>query len=337
MQTQDELNRIKYGSAYAKAADEAKLEKSKMGLNVNENLAEYNVILEHMVGTYDFVKYLSKEVYQSSHLQIKDNCVFLDAIASSNFYMIPAWEKKYKKRERNGKIVEKVDKFNPSITCKHDFIHFVDWKKAYVYGNRLYLLASNRSLNTKSYRDMSYFSIAIECDMVDKMKIFDGHDFLDFRKIKFAREIDYVEKRDEDGVVMTNRYGDVLYEEVDRDTMFVENRYIEKSIPLKVLNNNELHLLSEYADEQFFKDREKYLSSVTQNTENKFANGQSYRSYGFYGINTSNQNVRDYEAADEEWNELNGAKYGLVKHNGRWVSKSLLESGIDIDWDNYLD
>lgn len=258
------------------------------------DLKQYQITLEHLSGFYDLVNYLSHQIYSAANIKIDKNIIYLDAIASQDFFIgMPFKDKTYIRKNDKREIVD--FEHNPFITCKYDFIHFIDWEYACIGQNHVYLIANNKDTNSVTYRNLKYFTLAIYCDMEDKLDVFREKDRLDFRTIKFSVQSDV----DEDGNI---------HETAD---MIVEHRYVEKSIKSFVLTEKNKDLIHYYnkkhleEEHRNFQEFIKYGNSGAANGSEidrkmSYINLKYNGLYNYYKIDTENKFKRNYEQEDEE-------------------------------------
>ena len=235
--------------------------------NSEDDLSDYQKTIEHLFGFYECVNYISNQLYHAANIKIEKNIIYLDSIASKDFFMgdgnqiVNVVYKNIKgKRER---IEEKC---NPFLTCKYDFLHFVNWEFAYIYKNRLYLIANNKNVNSPFYSHLKYFGLSIYCDDASKFDIFKNTNYLDLRTIKFAVERIYTD----DAIEYDTE------EFTEEISMFVEDQYIEKTIRCMVLNDKNAHLINSFSDKEFKEEHEKYTSLIK--------NGNIDRKFGKYDL-----------------------------------------------------
>lgn len=260
--------------------------KKENNINAEEELKSHQKILEHYTGFYDLIKFINKMKYQGANIKIEKNIIYLDSIASSHFFMINGFERKY----HNYKTKKtKIQSFPPSITCKYDFIHLINWEAAYIYKEYLYLVASRKPSNTVQFKNINHFTLAIMCNMPEKFKMFENSNQLDFRKIKF----DYDEDEDEQGNII--QYGKLK----------VEENYVEKSIKCMILNEKNKDIIYENNEKQIKQELDKYqklLSSKVDEKVGKYMN-QFLGAFQFYEINIDNKAQRDYELEEKDFAE----------------------------------
>lgn len=217
----------------------------------SSKLNNYEKCLEHMSGMYDCMNLVSKYLNVGADILFEKNIIYLDRLSSSDFYIHPAFTKRYIRTQQSGKEVESEQKYNPFICCKYDFFARIDWARAYVYGNYLYFVAENKKVESVTYRDIKHFTLAIYCDNPEKMNIFTNQEFIDIRLIK----MDVFEDEDDNG------------EETQLiDTSWEEN-YAEKTIPIMVLNEENAYLVESTYQKEFDQEREAYLAFMRTRSE----------------------------------------------------------------------
>lgn len=237
----------------------------------HQNLLGYQRTIEHMCGFYDLINYVSKSLNEASKVDFKKNIIYLDSLASQSFFMGKAFYYKYKMIKK-GKPIERVIQYNPFITCKYDFIHFINWSVIYIYKNYLYFTASHQEVESTDYKDIPTFSLAVYCDSEIKFEeIFGGYNKVDLRKIKF--EIGHELTRKRDVSVSTDL---VIYEEQDLLENYdfdevaipvIEDKNVEKTIPLVFLNDDNAYLIENLTSQKEKADMEKLASIMNRSVD----------------------------------------------------------------------
>ena len=240
----------------------------------NSELFNYQKTLEHLFGFYECINYISDKLYHASHVKIDKNIIYLDSIASKDFFMGDGSQIKnivYKKEKGRRIRVEEI--CNPFITCKYDFFSFIDWECAYIYQNYLYLIANNKQVNSPYYSHLKYFGLAIYCDNIDKFEIFKNSNYLDLRTLKFQVNRIYEDPIDE---------LDDSEDFTEEITMFLEDRFIEKSIKCMILNSKNSHLINTFSNKEFEMEHEKFTRLIKDNNVD--------RKFGRYNIQFGSMN-----------------------------------------------
>lgn len=253
----------------------------------SDDLTIYQKTLEHLFGFYECINFISKQKRYGANIKIDKNIIYLDSIASKDFFMSDGKQIKTIKYEmEKGKKVMKTYPVNPFITCIYDFFHLIDWACAYIYKNHLYLIANNKSVNSPHYSHLKYFGLAIYCDNIDKFKIFNETEFLDLRSMKYLVDDIYEDPDDE-------------YSEVSEEvTLYVEENHIEKQLRCMVLNSNNSHLIHSFSEKEFEQEHNKFSKIIKTNPDK--AMGRFNLQYSgmreFYDADTLmvNQNRRSY-------------------------------------------
>lgn len=273
-------------------------------INNNDTLSSSQSILEHMCGSYDLINFINNELNTASNLKIEDNIIYLDYLSSKKFFIGPSFEEKYNAtifvKDEHGnkskKRKEVVKVHNPFITCQYDFIHLVDWKIAYVYGDYLYLMANRKNVNSNSYKSMDNYCLAILCDNPNKFNALRDFNTLDFRKMIFnAYDKDETHKVSNEGQSFE---------------LVVENKVVEKNIPIMFLTYENSYLIKKFSLSKLEEEYETYISLNKVKAEDRmgkyFTRYQSIMEH--YNINTTNQNQRDYEKEDKEYSDKRKAE-----------------------------
>lgn len=272
-------------------------------VNIADTAAIHQKTLEHFCGFYDMINFMNKKIYASSQLRIENNIVFLDEIASRDFFLSPAISYKkhvrqYNKKTEQTEIIVIEENQAPFITCKYDFIHWVQWEHAYVHDHYLYLVAAPKKTGSQNLSSLNYFILAIYCDNISKFSCLYGKDTLDFRKIKFHTE----EYEDENG------------DEQERAIMYVEDRYVEQSIGLTYLNDDNIQLLYQYNEKEMKAAQEHYKSIFNLSSDGidkmmgKLLN-QDASLNQHYNINFGRNKVRDFVNQAQTIDDLGVERY----------------------------
>lgn len=257
-------------------------------VSASDSLSIYEKMLEHMCGVYDCINLISKHMNVGAQIKMEDNAIYLDRLSSVDFYMHDGFVEKFEFIDRSGKPIKKENKANPFVVCKYDFFYQIDWTQVYIYKDRMYFVAAPKSINSVSYRNFKYFTLSIFCDVASKMDIFKGYSHIDLRKIK----LDVEEDEDENG------------NEIQHITPRWEQNYVEKSIPLMILNDENQHLIKRYSEAEFQEERQKYLDFIA-NKDIDSAIGKYNVQYAslnqFFNVETKNTQQRDYKSEEDDF------------------------------------
>ena len=88
--------------------------------------------------------------------------------------------------------------------------------------------------------------------------------------------------------------------------MFVEDKYVEKSLRFMILDDDNRHLIHTHSRKEFEEKHEQYANFIKQKSDNI---GNSFGKYNtqfgnlfeYYDIPTHNQTQRNYELEEEKW------------------------------------
>ncbi len=256
------MDNISAGVLKQKTAEEEYKESKNLSdaKNAQEDLKHHQKVIEHFTGYYDLINFISKMKTIGAKIHIQNNIIYLDSIASSNFFMIPSFTTKIRKRI-DGQMTTVEHKYNPSITCKYDFIHLILWKTAYIYQDRLYLVAYPQHSETVQMNGLKFFTLSILCNMPEKFEIFNDFSEVDFRKIKF----DLIEDEDENGHTIQTVHTQV------------EKNYIEQSIKCMILNDSNSYLINQLNAKEMEEEHKKYRTALTMKADDRM--GSFFQKY----------------------------------------------------------
>lgn len=325
---------MKYGKA---RADEER-EKDRIARITQSKGREYANILEHMIGAHDMVAFLGKALKDASGLKMRDNVAYLDALASRHFYIGHAFSYQFPYLDEKGERQVREYHHHPFLSCQYDFIHQIEWKKAYVFGNYLYLLSDMKKTNSPLYKNISHFTLAVYADNPDKWEAYRGHEYLDFRKLSFDSVSGQRAVLDDKGQPLLDEDGDRIFEEYDQFVLQVNDKKVERTVSLEFLTRDNAYRILEYNQKAFTQAKKAYLEAVSGKVDERMAKlqGDMGQLYGYFDLNTGKtQDTFDYVEESRLYDQEHGSANGLVYHNGKWVTPESVELDEYIGIDEY--